>query len=66
MKNRICINANTYLQLLFMLPVIPLLGLAGCPGVDGVAQQELANYNYGRIKERCNGLRAAGCRDAER
>ena len=37
MKNRICINANLYLQLLCMVSAICLLGLIGCSSADARA-----------------------------
>jgi hypothetical protein len=37
MKNRISINTNTYLRLLFMVPAICLLGFTGCSSLDAGA-----------------------------
>jgi hypothetical protein len=34
MKNRISINKDTYLRLLFMVPAICLLGFTGCSSLD--------------------------------
>jgi hypothetical protein len=34
MKNELSVNRNTYLQLLFMVPAICLLGFTGCSSVD--------------------------------
>jgi len=37
MENRISINTNTYLRLLFMVPAICLLGFTGCSSLDAGA-----------------------------
>jgi hypothetical protein len=41
MNNRIFINTNTYLRLLFMVPAVCLLGFTGCSSVDAGAEKAL-------------------------
>jgi hypothetical protein len=54
MKNRTSINANSYLRLLSIVPVIFLLGFTGCSSVDAGAGQKFHTALIGKMNPRPN------------
>jgi hypothetical protein len=49
MKNRISFNTNAYLRLLFMVPVICMLGFTGCSSVDAGAGKGFPTALIGKM-----------------
>jgi hypothetical protein len=47
MKANMSLNSNTYLQLVWIVPAIALLGLTGCSTADGTVRH---NYTGGYVQ----------------
>jgi hypothetical protein len=55
MENRISINTNTYLRLLFIVPAICLLGFTGCSSLDAGAGEGFRTAFIGKMDAQPNG-----------
>jgi hypothetical protein len=55
MKNRISINTDTYLRLLFMVPAICLLGFTGCSSLDAGAGKGFQTAFIGKMDPHADG-----------
>jgi hypothetical protein len=54
MKNRISINTNIYLRLLFLVPAICLLGFTGCSSLDAGAGKGFHTAFIGKMDPQPN------------